>query len=67
VDELQHQLGDHHDLSVLHDVAAGDEPASQVLEGKAADLEDRALAAGDLMFAAKRKAFDRWLRATVLN
>jgi CHAD domain-containing protein len=67
VDDLQHQLGDHHDLSVLHNVAGGDEPASQVLEGKAADLEDRALAAGDLMFAAKRKTFDRWLRATILN
>ena len=66
VDELQHQLGDHHDLHVLQDVAAGDEAASHLLERKAADLEDRAFAAGDVTFAAKPKAFERWV-AAVLN
>jgi CHAD domain-containing protein len=66
VDELQHQLGDHHDLHVLHDVAAGDDAASTLLEKKANDLEDRAFAAGEVMFAAKPKAFERWVTA-VLN
>jgi len=66
VDGIQHQLGDHHDLHVLHDAAAGDDAASTLLEGKATDLEDRAFAAGDVMFAAKPKAFERWVTA-VLN
>ncbi len=65
VDELQHQLGDHHDLHVLQDAAAGDATVSTMLEGKTADLEDRAFAAGDVMFAAKPKAFERWVTAAL--
>jgi CHAD domain-containing protein len=64
-DGLQEQLGEHHDLSVLHEVDGAAQPVRDELARKAARIEDKVLTGGAWVFAARPATFATWVAEVV--
>jgi CHAD domain-containing protein len=64
-DGVQEQLGEHHDLSVLHDVDGAAQDVRDELARKAARIADKVVTAGAWVFASRPAAFALWLEEVV--
>jgi len=61
LDDLQEQLGDHHDLSVLRQLVADDPVLSVGCSTRSAALEARTLALGSWLLAGRADGFGAWV------
>ncbi len=62
LDLLQEALGNHHDLCVLAEEVGASDPVHDELQARADELQERTLALGAWVLAARPRTLRRWLR-----